>query len=134
MCTEVNIILALGSNTQQQLHIDMAQAMLGELLGHVVFTHKLWTAPIDIYSDRFINCLGMASTTLSLDELNRRCKQIEAQCGDNREDRRRGIVRLDIDILLYGSQQLHENDWNRDYIRQLMRELTCTTTEKQATI
>lgn len=134
MCTEANIILALGSNTQQHLHIDMAQAMLRELLGQIEFTQKLWTAPIDIYSDRFINCLGMASTTLALDELNRRCKQIEALCGDNRADRRQGIVRMDIDILLYGSQRLHESDWDRSYIRDLMHELAPDITEKQATI
>lgn len=134
MCTEANIILALGSNTQQHLHIDMAQAMLRELLGQIEFTQKLWTAPIDIYSDKFINCLGMASTTLALDELNRRCKQIEALCGDNRADRRQGIVRMDIDILLYGSQRLHESDWDRSYIRDLMHELAPDITEKQATI
>ena len=34
-----------------------------------------------------------------------------------------GIVVLDLDLLEYDGLRYHEDDWNRDYIQQLMKEL-----------
>jgi DNA polymerase-3 subunit beta len=35
----------------------------------------------------------------------------------------KGIIALDIDLLLFGSERLHEGDWNRGYIKNLLLQL-----------
>jgi len=34
-----------------------------------------------------------------------------------------GVVRMDVDLLLYNGERYHEEDWNRSYIQTLMKEI-----------
>ena len=48
--------------------------------------------------------------------IHRRCKKIEREEGRSREDKRTGIVKLDIDLLKYDRRILKKEDMKRDYI------------------
>ena len=39
------------------------------------------------------------------------------------EDRRKGIVKIDIDLLQFDDIRRKKEDWNRDYIQLLINEL-----------
>ena len=43
--------------------------------------------------------------------------------GDKEDDHRHGIVNLDIDLLAFGNLRLHEEDWHREYIKELLKEI-----------
>lgn len=107
--------------------------MLRDVLGDSLrFTESLWTEPVGITSDNFLNCLGTVETTLSQDELTAMLKQTERSCGDTPELRRRNMIGMDIDLLLYGGVKLHPSDWQRGYVRTLAADLhTAAGTEKQ---
>ena len=55
----MKITLAIGSNILQQKNIDEAQSRLRHLLPGIVFGEAVWTTPIGIQSDRFLNLLPM---------------------------------------------------------------------------
>mgnify|MGYP000376073073 CR=1 FL=1 len=74
----MKITLAIGSNILQQKNIDEAQSRLRHLLPGIVFGEAVWTTPIGIQSDRFLNLLAYADTPLSLDHLQEALKAIEA--------------------------------------------------------
>jgi 2-amino-4-hydroxy-6-hydroxymethyldihydropteridine diphosphokinase len=74
-------------------------------------------------SERFLNCLAIAHTKHREPQISSALKRIEIRCGNTRALRTVNIVRMDIDILLFDHQRLHEKDWKRSYIKNLMKEI-----------
>jgi len=129
MGNRTEFIIALGSNTNQQTNIDKARQLVSDVFGNLVFTENIWTSPIDIDSDKFLNCLACAQTTLHLREVRTVLKQIEKQMGACEEDKAAGKVVIDLDILLFRRRRYHIEDWERPYIKQLISELNKIKTQ-----
>lgn len=127
---ETEIIIALGSNEQAEMHLCKAKRYIQALFPGILFSHELWTTPIGMRSARFLNCVGVAVTGMERSAVCQKLKDIERSCGDRQEDRRQNIVRMDIDLLCYGHRREHEKDWQRPYIRQLMKEMHIDMAEK----
>ena len=123
MSYDKQIIMALGSNHNPLQNISHAEVILKQLFPDITFSKRLWTNPIGMTSPQFLNTLAICSTKESLKETLHDIKHIELLCGDTLSQRKEKIVAMDIDILKYGSQKLHENDWNRPYIQQLLKEM-----------
>ncbi len=117
------IILALGSNTHQHKNISMARKELRQMLPDIVFSKNKRTKPIKIESEPFLNCVGIATTTLTQKQLQSMIRGVERMAGDKEDDHRHGIVNLDIDLLAFGNLRLHEEDWHREYIKELLKEI-----------
>lgn len=88
----------------------------------IIFTECVWTEPIGIKSDKFLNCLAFTHTQHKLEYLCMALKHIEQACGNSKRARTNNIVKMDIDILKYGDITLHTDDWNRKYIADLIKE------------
>ena len=116
-----NIIIAIGSNTDQQRHIKEVRRELMEQIPDICFTDAIWTDPIGMDSSQFLNCLAWGTTALSLEQLQLLLKATERLHGDSQLLRKRCIVRLDLDLLLYNQERLHLKDWNRPYIQKLLK-------------
>ena len=39
------------------------------------------------------------------------------------QQRKNGVIVIDIDLLRFGDKKLHKDDWERPYIRQLLEEM-----------
>ena len=50
-------------------------------------------------------------------------KNIETTMGSMPEERRKGIVKIDIDLLQFDETRHKTGDWERDYIQLLIKEL-----------
>ncbi|MBQ9637809.1 MAG: 2-amino-4-hydroxy-6-hydroxymethyldihydropteridine diphosphokinase [Prevotella sp.] len=123
MRKEVEIVIAIGTNTNQEISMFLAKQLLEQLLKGIKFTEELWTLPVDIKSDRFLNCLAIGHTTHGAPQIKNALRRIENRCGDSKTARANGSVKMDIDILLYDGQRMHEKDWERPYIQTLMKEV-----------
>lgn len=128
---QTRIIIALGSNSPCADNITKAKKLVERTFKEVYFSRTMLTDPIgQLFREtkngepprKFANCIATALTTLSADEVKEVLKDIEAQCGDSRENRANGLVLLDADLLLHGKERHHEGDWERPYIRELMKE------------
>lgn len=119
------VLLCLGSNQDAPHHIDAAKALLRQALTDVRFTSAVWTKPIgDIQTDHlYLNCLAEAHTDLDYPTLHNALKDMERRLGSSPSERRQGVVRIDIDILMLGNLRHHEDDWGRDYVKSLLAEL-----------
>ena len=117
------VVLALGSNYEQRKNISACKQMLELFFPGIVFTRELWTDPIGMVSPKFLNCLACFDTTHTLNQLKVAIKRAEGKCGNRKAQRSRGIVSIDVDILLYGDKKLHEADWERPYVKELMESL-----------
>lgn len=118
------VILSLAANRYQKSNLAKARLCLGELLTDIRFTSELWTEPMSCpRSELYLNQLAEGYTGLRLDELNHRLKAIEISFGRTPLKRQLGIVPIDIDVLQYDNQRLHERDWQRSYVIKLIGEL-----------
>ena len=118
------IIISLGSNMLPEQHIDQAVNLLRQAFGELLLTHRLWTEPIGgECSCKFLNLLVMTTTTSSQQQVQKGLKRIEHLCGRKPGDKDKGIVVVDAELLLYNDKRCHMDDWQRDYVKIVMKEL-----------
>jgi 2-amino-4-hydroxy-6-hydroxymethyldihydropteridine diphosphokinase len=117
------LLLCLGSNFDQENNIEKARERLYNIFGDMVFSQNLWTVPIGKGTSLYLNCLAVAETTMDCDEINTLLKQTEHSLGRTQTEKEKHIVRIDIDILQYGDQVFHPQDWKRYYVEQLLKQL-----------
>lgn len=120
MENNVKIIICIGSNYEQVSHVKKAKKMLLDKFPSIVFSPELWTKPIGMESDDFLNLLAVTNTQLPLGEVEATLKEIENECGRKVFDKANGVVKIDLDILMYDRLRLHERDWQRMYIKKLL--------------
>jgi len=94
------VYLGLGSNIEREPHLCAGLDALAGFLIDMRCSAVFESQPVGIKSGLFFNLVVSAYTDLSLMELDRRLKSIEADNGRYAPDRK-GLP-LDIDVLLYG--------------------------------
>lgn len=112
------VIIALGSNSEPRANIAHAIGQLRLLLADMHCSEAIWTEPIGMAGNLFLNQLVSGRTDIDADALISTLKQMEHDSG-----RRKGHVTLDADLLLFEQQRYHAADWQRPYIQQLMKQL-----------
>lgn len=125
-----NVIISLGSNHEQMSNIKRAKTLLDNMFVDVRYSPFEWTEPIGMSSEKFLNGIACAKSPYALGDALRVLKDIERKCGRADGDKNEGLVPIDLDLLQYGTQRLHQSDWDRTYIRQLINKVeTCRNTE-----
>ena len=94
------IFLGLGSNIEREQRLVAGLDALAEFVRDLRCSPVFESRPVGIKSGNFYNLVVSGYTELSLHELDRRLKCIEADNGRYAPDRK-GLP-LDIDVLLYG--------------------------------
>ena len=121
-------ILSLAANCEQEKNLAEARRRLSQILFSPSYTEAIWTEPYHLPTNThhpspntqpYLNQLVYAETPLSVENLEARLKSIELSMGRTAEDRQRGIVRIDLDLMQYDDQRYHLRDWDRPYIQQL---------------
>ena len=119
-----DLIISIGTNVDQSINMFMGKQRLEELFHHVLYSSEIWSEPIELIESKpFLNCLAKVRTIHGLKQIRQALKQIERKCGVSQAMKHAGTVKLDLDILLYGDERFHTNDWERPYIKELLKEL-----------
>jgi len=125
------VIISLASNHDQEKNLHQARLCLAQILSSCFYTDAIWTRPFhsgaggdfagsDGEEAMYLNQLVCATTSLDTDELVHALKDMEHRMGRCAEDRRQGVVRIDLDLLQYDSRRHHQQDWDRPYIKALL--------------
>ena len=117
------LIIALGANVDAEANIELAKIHLGKLFPGIGFSTVVSTEPIGIESDDFLNCIAVGVCVHNYTQVNRALRHIEKTMGGGKGEHRKGIVRIDLDILYFDDRKYHEEDWKRSYIRGLLAEI-----------
>ena len=117
-------IISLAANFEAEKNLPEARMCLEQILTFTHYTDAVWTEPIGCkLKNLYLNQLVKASTTLSYEDLRSCLKDIELQMGRTSEEREKGIVRLDLDILAFDDERHHLADWERHYVKNLLPQL-----------
>lgn len=123
MSDKQKLLIALGTNVNQKQNIQKAMDLLRKTWHDILFTNLKWTKPIGMDTDLFYNCLAYAKVDEDLPHVQQILKNIENACGNTEADRVLQKIQMDIDILMFGTHKLHEQDWQRRYIQELIQEI-----------
>ena len=93
-------LLSISSNFQARSNLTEARQMLENLFPEIVFTEALTTKPHgDHYKRPFVNVLAVAYHSAGADEINAQLKEIEKRLGRTPEDKAKGKVVIDLDLI-----------------------------------
>lgn len=120
---KVKIVIALGSNVNQVENISIAKILLEKTFENMVFGRETWTDPIGLpESDRFLNVIGVGYTCVGRPLVEMALKSIERKCGRRKSLSSRGIIPVDLDLLLFDTERYHADDWQRPYMKMLLHQ------------
>ncbi len=121
------IYIGIGTNVEcaslllQSVRRKLSIAFRGEQR----FSQLVQTEPIDIQSSRtFTNQVALIETTVPPTLIRSLLKGIERELGRKPEDVQEGIVKIDLDLLSLDGKILKPEDWERDYVKAAVAELT----------
>jgi 2-amino-4-hydroxy-6-hydroxymethyldihydropteridine diphosphokinase len=118
---DYDVIVSLASNYQQEKNLQEARHRLGQILFDIRFSEELWTEPYGKKdSPPYLNQLGYASCHYHVEQLEQILKKIESDMGRTPTLREKGIVNIDLDLMLHNGTRYHLKDWERPYIQQLI--------------
>lgn len=118
------LIIAMGSNYNQESHIEDAKELLRATFKDVTFSEPMWTKPIGLKgSDMFLNMVAVARSTYSKQFVEDALKYTEKKCGRKASGSHRGLIALDLDLLRFDDELLRADDWKRGYIKKLFRQI-----------
>ncbi len=121
------VLLCLGSNSDAQRHVEITKRILRQMISDIRFSQSVWTEPIGSVSRSplYLNCLAEGESSMDYTSLHQKLKEVERTLGSTAEERHKGIVRIDVDILMLNGQRYHEDDWERSYVKSLLAQLQC---------
>lgn len=114
-------VLCMGSNTNRYAQLSVAREALRIAFPDIRFGEMMETEAVGSgFLSPFSNKLAQFSTTLSPDSIHDFFKELERRSGRIPEDKAQGVVKLDIDLLVFDNKILKPEDMEREYIRRGM--------------
>ena len=118
-------ILCLGSNFYRIAHMAYAQRELKKHFPTIRFSEEMETEAIGSrFLSPFSNQVASFETTLSSEEVRAILKQIERNLGRLPEEKSQGVIRIDIDLLMYDDCVLKPADLERDFVKEGLKSLS----------
>lgn len=117
--------IELGTNEPTDNNLSLARYYLSSAFDDIQFSTIYDTQSVDfIISCTFYNQTARIVTDLPKEIILQKLKAIEKRLGRMPEDKKKGIVKIDIDLLTYDGEVLKVNDWKREYVCQGVMELS----------
>lgn len=111
-------LVCLGSNVEARFHLKNAQQALESLFDDVLCGDVVLTkAEGNIKQSDYLNQAIKFMTVLSVSEVKTVLKKLEKENGRTPEDKQKGCVPLDIDLIIYDGNVLRPNDLTKHYVK-----------------
>lgn len=115
------VLLSIGSNTDAYFNLNRAKSILLSYFPDIQFTTDIENKAFgENYKDWFLNTLGYFESDLNKSELISQFKDIENSMGRSVEDKIKGKVIIDIDLIRWDNEILKPDDFKRSYVHKLL--------------
>ncbi|ERI85788.1 putative 2-amino-4-hydroxy-6-hydroxymethyldihydropteridine diphosphokinase [Bacteroides pyogenes F0041] len=117
-------VVCIGSNYNRKESLAFARRKLMELFSPVCFSVEQETLPVNIKNrSLFSNQVAVFFSELKEEEVKVELRKIEEAAGRSFENNKKGIIVLDIDLLLFHHRILKPEDMKREYILKGIEEI-----------
>lgn len=121
MKTAYRCVICLGSNLEGESHLSAARKILDNTFPCISWGQIIETPPEGTNNPSpYLNQAAVMKTDMSAEDLNSFFKEIEKKCGRTPDGKLRGIIPLDIDLLVYDTILLKPADMEKNYVRQAL--------------
>lgn len=96
-----NVYISIGSNLDREQNVQKALQLLAQRFGKLHCSSIYETVPVGFSGALFYNLVLMFNTDLSPEDVVTELKQIENQCGRERNQPKFSNRSIDLDLLLY---------------------------------
>lgn len=118
------LILSIGSNINSDENMYLCEEILSHLFPNIIYSETIETDPYgSIYKNNFKNKLAFIKCTETLNSINLILKFVEKKIGRTKEEKDKGIVKIDIDIVKFNDEIIKPKDWERSYVQNLLESL-----------
>lgn len=118
-------LFSIGSNTFAERNIKKVKQLLSREFPDIVFSGVYMSKPHgEKYKRLFLNMIARFPSNLPETEIVQKAKKIEQSMGRKPEDKEKGRVIIDIDLICKNEQILRLRDYERDYVQALLRDLS----------
>lgn len=104
MADQVRVYISIGSNVDRERYVTAALDALAQWFGELDISPVYESESVGFNGSPFLNLVVGIDTALSVGELSRQFKQLEADNGRRRDAPKFGARTLDLDILTYGDR------------------------------
>ena len=121
-----SIILSLGTNVNDGIDtLCKAEQILRSWIKLDSCSRMLKNPAIGMKegTNDFYNMLIKTKTTLPLQDIMLLVKKLESMMGNTTQLRSMGIIRMDMDIIIWDDEIIKPNDTEREYYKTLIKEI-----------
>jgi len=114
-------LISIGSNKNRNNNLACCQQILKTIFPDIVFSNISVTKPYgNNYRYNFINQLAFIHTIKEKEEVICLLKSLETDMGRTISDKKKGIVIIDLDLVIWNKEILKPEDVERGYIKGLL--------------
>lgn len=118
-------LLSLGSNNNRTENMAKCRSLLSELYDNILFSEMLETEPFgEIFLSKFYNQLALIESDKPKEEIIFQLKHIEVEIGRQVIDKSKGIVKIDLDLLVVNNCVVKKEDFKRPYLNVLLTDFS----------
>ncbi|MDR2956120.1 MAG: 2-amino-4-hydroxy-6-hydroxymethyldihydropteridine diphosphokinase [Prevotella sp.] len=118
-------LLSIGTNEDREVNMALCHKFLDSIFSDISYSKTSLTEPYGTkYKSDFLNQLAVIYTTHTQKEVSLSLKEIERKMGRKDNDKEKGIVKIDIDLVIWNEEVLKPTDISRAYITNLLPSLT----------
>lgn len=113
-------IISMGSNENRTENMSRCRCLLSKYYPDIMFSEMINTEPFgDNYQSDFLNQLALINSEDDDLTMTERLKKIETEIGRQSEEKSRGIIKIDVDLLVVNGNIIKVEDFERPYINNL---------------
>lgn len=118
------LTLSIGSNSRdREWQMKHGIEWLKHTLSNARVSSVYNTLAVNGRDADYLNAVISASTQLSLDDVTALMKQYEGVCGRTPASKLRGVIPIDIDIVLWNGEVIRPADFAQQYFQRGWQEL-----------
>lgn len=117
-------IISIGSNENRTENMSRCRYLLSKEYPNVIFSEMINTEPFgENYQSDFYNQLALVNSEDNELVLADKLKRIESEIGRQCDEKSRGIIKIDVDLLVVNGKVVKLEDFERPYINNLFDNL-----------
>lgn len=117
-------LLSIGTNEDRDRNLDLCHQLLEKQFLAITYSKTSMTVPYgNSYKSDFLNQLAFIYTDKEKDEVVSLLKSIEKEIGRSNGDKEKGIVKIDVDLIVWNEEVVKPTDISRSYVSDLLPSL-----------
>ncbi|WP_108823100.1 2-amino-4-hydroxy-6-hydroxymethyldihydropteridine diphosphokinase [Dysgonomonas sp. Marseille-P4361] len=117
-------LLSIGTNEDRDRNLDLCHQLLEKQFLFIAYSKTSMTVPYgNSYKSDFLNQLAFIYTDKEKDEVVSLLKSIEKEIGRSNGDKEKGIVKIDVDLIVWNEEVVKPTDISRSYVSDLLPSL-----------